>query len=208
MRIHTYVIAVDSGAAPNYDAPCTTLAVCKPRIRRAAEPGELVLAFAGHKLNPHEPHTVVWAGVVSEKLSFADYWNDKRFAGKKPDRNATPDNFYRPTPEGGLRWVDNPVHFPEQAEHDINGQFVLAFKPAWRFGANGPPLPDSFGLRMVGGRRGERIHDLTDTEWRRLKTWLDMSARASSDDDVPAPCVPARRCTAPKRRPTRKPSHC
>jgi hypothetical protein len=29
--------------------------------------GELVLAFAGKAVNPHEPHTVVWAGVVSEK---------------------------------------------------------------------------------------------------------------------------------------------
>ena len=205
MRIHTYVIAVDSGAAPNYDAPCTTLAVCKPRIRRKAQPGELVLAFAGHKLNPHEPHTVVWAGVVSEKLSFADYWNDQRFAGKKPDRNATPDNFYRPTPEGGLRWVENPVHFPEQAEHDINGQFVLAFKPAWRFGANGPPLPDSFRLRMVGGRRGERLHDLTDAEWRRLKSWLDAQTAAtrrssSTERCRPRPAQEPDRCDAPRRR--------
>lgn len=61
MRVHTYVIVVDSGAAPIYDTPCTTLAVCKPRIRRKANVGELVLAFA-------------------------DYWNDARFQTKKPDR--------------------------------------------------------------------------------------------------------------------------
>ena len=110
MRVHTYVIVVDSGAAPNYDKPFTTLAVCKPRIRRKAGIGELVLAFAGQKVNPYEPHTVVWAGVVTEKLSFAEYWNDTRFAGKKPDRALTPDNFYRPTKGDGLLWVENPVH--------------------------------------------------------------------------------------------------
>ena len=110
MRVHTYVIVVDSGAAPNYDKPCTTLAVCKPRIRKKAHVGELVLAFAGAKVNPYEPHTVVWAGVVAETMPFADYWNDRRFAGKKPDRAPTPDNFYRPTKDGGLLWIENPVH--------------------------------------------------------------------------------------------------
>ena len=190
MRVHTYVIAVDSGAAPNYDKPFTTLAVCKPRIRKKAQPGELVLAFAGAKLNAHEPHTVVWAGIVKEKLSFADYWNDQRFAGKKPacwntdnsckqqndchrtGQCAHPDNFYRPV-DGGLLWVVNPVHGPEDAQHDTNGQYVLALDPSWHFGANGPPLPASFDLRMTHGRRGERIADLTDAEWRRLKAWLD-----------------------------------
>ncbi|MBK7522567.1 MAG: hypothetical protein IPI75_21070 [Gammaproteobacteria bacterium] len=39
MRVHTYVIAVDAGSAPNYDPPFVTLAVCKPRIRRKAEIG-------------------------------------------------------------------------------------------------------------------------------------------------------------------------
>lgn len=194
MRVHTYVIVVDSGAAPNYDKPCTTLAVCKPRIRRKANVGELVLAFAGAKVNPHEPHTVVWAGVVAEKLSFAEYWNDPRFATKKPDRSPTPDNFYRPTSEGNLWWVENPVHFPEQAAHDINGLYVLAFKPSWRFGANGAPLPASFGLRMTHGRRGERVMDLTDAEWRRLETWFNQQAHATT----PQSASRARRRPAPQ----------
>jgi len=194
VRVHTYVIVVDSGAAPNYGKPCTTLAVCKPRIRKKANVGELVLAFAGAKVNPHEPHTVVWAGVVTEKLTFAEYWNDPRFATKKPDRSPTPDNFYRPTKDGGLLWVENPVHFPEQAAHDINGQYVLAFKPAWRFGANGPSLPASFGLRMTHGRRGERVMDLTDAEWRRLETWFNQQANATTPQSKSSSkCQPTRR---------------
>jgi hypothetical protein len=54
------------------------------------------LAFAGKQVNPTEPHSVVWAGVITEKMSFAEYWDDRRFAGKKPDRSEHPDNFYRP----------------------------------------------------------------------------------------------------------------
>jgi hypothetical protein len=198
VRVHTYVIAVDSGAAPNYDKPCTTLAVCKPRIRRKANVGELVLAFAGAKVNPHEPHTVVWAGVITEKLTFAEYWNDPRFARKKPDRSPTPDNFYRPTRDGDLVWVENSVHGPEALQHDTHGLYVLAFQPSWRFGANGPPLPATFGLQMTHGRRGERLADLSDTEWRRLQAWLNQQARSTSVNPLKnARCRPLTRATEP-----------
>ena len=194
MRVHTYVIATDAGSAPNYDSPCTTLAVCKPRIRKKANVGELVLAFAGAKVNPHEPHTVVWAGVVKEKLTFAEYWNDPRFAAKKPDRSPTPDNFYRPTKDGGLLWIENSVHGPEATQHDTHGLYVLAFKSSWRFGANGAPLPATFGLRMTHGRRGERMVDLSDTEWRRLEAWLNQQTswiRVEADKN--STCKPSTR---------------
>jgi hypothetical protein len=198
MRVHTYVIATDAGSAPNYDPPLTTLAVCKPIIRRKASVGDLVLAFAGKPVNPHEPHTVVWAGVVAEKLTFAEYWNDPRFAGKKPDHCPRPDNFYRPTEDGGLLWVENPVHGPEAAQHDTNGLYVLVFDPAWRFGAHGPVLPDSFGLRMTGARRGQRVTDLSGSEWRRLKVWLDGQSHLDTSPSPSAhalrvrPCAPIR----------------
>jgi Nucleotide modification associated domain 2 len=132
VRVHTYVIATDAGSAPNYDRPFVTLAVCKPRIRRKAEIGELMLGFAGKQVNPTEPHSVVWAGIVTEKMSFAEYWNYRRFAGKKPARSEHPDNFYRPV-DGGLFWVPNDVHGPEATNHDTGGKFVLGFTPWWRF---------------------------------------------------------------------------
>ena len=190
MRVHTYVIATDAGSAPNYDPPCVTLAVCKPVIRRKASIGDLVLAFAGKPVNRYDPHAVVWAGVVAEKLTFAEYWHDPRFAGKKPDRTSTPDNFYRPTQDGGLLWIDNPVHGPEAAAHDTGGVYVLTFNPSWRFGAHGPVLPESFGIRMVGGRRGQHVTDLSAAEWRGLESWLDAQSRLE-----PIPKSHGQRCT-------------
>lgn len=178
MRVRTYVIATDAGSAPNYDPPFVTLAVCKPRIRRNASFGELVLAFAGRGVNPFEPHAVVWAGVVAEKMTFADYWRDKRFAVKKPDRSPHPDNFYRPL-DGGLAWVENPTHGPESSERDTGGQYVLVFEPVWRFGAHGPLMPVEFGLRMTNGRRGERLVELSEAEWLRLRAWLDDQSQTS-----------------------------
>lgn len=182
MRVHTYVITTDAGSAPNYDPPCVTLAVCKPRIRRKAQVGDLVLAFAGSTVNPHEPHAVVWAGIVSEILPIADYWNDRRFTVKKPGRTKVPDNFYKPLPGGGFVWQPNPIHGPEALGHDTGGQSVLIFKPAWRFGAMGPILPEHFGLRMTGGRRGERLVDLTERDWQRLSAWLNAQPQLELTD--------------------------
>ncbi|MBK7522568.1 MAG: hypothetical protein IPI75_21075 [Gammaproteobacteria bacterium] len=108
-------------------------------------------------------------------MSFADYWNDRRFAAKKPDKSDHPDNFYRPV-DGGLLWVQNDVHGPDATNHDTGGQFVLGFSPSWRFGAHGPLMPIEFDLRMVGGRRGERVADLTESEWKRLRAWLDKNS--------------------------------
>lgn len=171
MRIHTYVIVRDAGSAPNYDPPVVTLAVCKPRIRKKARVGDLVLAFSGRTLNRHEPHAVVWAGIASEKLTFSEYWRDPRFQRKKPSGTTRPDNFYMPY-DGGLLQIENPVHRPEETRRDTSGEYVLVFSPSWRFGANGPVLPFEFGLRMTGVRRGERIWEKCPRDSERLLEWL------------------------------------
>ena len=193
MRIHTYVIAVDAGSAPNYDPPFVTLTVCKPRIRRKAVVGDCVLAFAGAGVNPSDPHAVVWAGVVTEIIPLTEYWNDPRFARKKPDRTSLPDNFYRPT-HVGLVQVPNPVHGADSIPRDISGINALVFDPAWRFGAYGPRSPEDFGLRMVGGRRGERVSELSPDEWKTLRSWLDAQAAG-----VVQEIVKSKSCDSPKR---------
>lgn len=190
MRVHTYVIATDAGSAPNYDPPCVTLAVCKPRIRRKARVGDLIVAFTGRSVGP-EPHAVCWAGVVTEILDFTQYWQDRRFATKKPNRSDVPDNFYKPDGKGGFIWITNPIHGPEALYHDTGGVNVLLFNPAWRFGAHGPILPEHFGLRMTGGRRGERLHDIPDVTWRRLKSWLNAQPQLEAAmADAKQRCAP------------------
>ena len=198
MKVRTYVIDTDAGSAPNYEAPCTTLAVCKPRIRKVASAGDLVIAFAGQGVNPFEPHTVVWAGIVKEKLTFAEYWNDKRFAGKKPDGSTRPDNFYRPQ-EGGLQWVSNAVHGPEHFDRDTGGLYVLTFRPSWRFGAHGPLMPAEFGLRIAtNARRAGRVISIGDAEWQRLEAWLNQQTRSTHvEANKNSTCKPSTRSVTP-----------
>ena len=177
VRVFAYVIASDAGCAPNYAPPCLTLAICKPMIRRSAQRGDLILAFNGSRLGTN-PHGVRWAGIVSEKLTFADYWHDDRFAGKKPDRAAMPDNIYEPL-GSDFRQVPNPAHGPGNKSRDLGGQYVLTFAESWYLGNRAPVLPAEFGLRMFSGRRGHRVAELPDTAWTALQRWLDSQAPAA-----------------------------
>jgi hypothetical protein len=195
MKVFTYVQVNDGGSAPNYDPPALTLAVCKPLIRRTAQRGDLVLAFAGRRLGL-DPHGVRWAGVVAEKLTFAEYWADSRFAGKKPDESKNPDNFYRPTADG-LEQVPNVTHGPNAKQTDTGGQYVLVFGICWRFGEAAPVIPQRFGLRMTTGRRGHRVADLQAQEWRALRDWLSNASAEAGLPMVPRvrPIRPTRRCS-------------
>jgi Nucleotide modification associated domain 2 len=178
MDLYCYVIATDAGSAPNYDLPFTTLAICKPRIRASAQLGDAVLTFTGSD-ESREPHAVRWAGVIKEKLSFADYWNDQRFAKKKPGKCEHPDNLYQPHPGGeGFVQIPNKVHGPEATRKDTGGQFVLVFDPVWRFVGGSPVLPADFGFRMLtNARRGHHKHTLDSAAWRRLRGWLNDQKR-------------------------------
>jgi hypothetical protein len=190
MNVWTYVIAVDGGAAPNFDPPATTLTICKPRIRKQAKRGDLVLAFNGKRLNPIDPHSVCWAGVVTEVIPMKDYWNTSRFKGKKPGRSRRPDNIYRPTPTGDLERVENETHTPADYARDVNGENALVLQPSWHFGPAGATLPEAFNLRMIDGRRGHRRRVINERVWDELKKWLDHNAPVRSsgisvDGDIP-----------------------
>ena len=171
MRAFSYVETADTGAAPNFQPPFTTFAICKPKIRQTAQIGDLIIGFSGRPLGP-DPHSVRWAGVVREKLSFARYWSDPRFAGKKPSASNTPDNIYEPS-DAGFVQVTNGIHGCDSMVRDLGGQFVLVLDPAWHFGPAAPNLPERFGLRVNGGRRAHRVCELSPETWLELQIWLN-----------------------------------
>ena len=172
MKLWRYVIRNNDGSAPNYDPPLTTLAICKPRIRKGAQPGDLVLAFAGREIAP-DSHRVVWAGIVREKLRFEEYWADARFQSKKPDASDKPDNIYEPRPEG-LAQARNPIHGDANVARDCSGVFVLVMEPSWRLIPEASSLPEQFEhQRMLPGNwRGHRKDELSSADADELLAWL------------------------------------
>ena len=173
MRVWSYVITTDRGSAPNYDGPAVTLAICKPRIRRRAKKGDVVIAFNGRTLS-RERNSVRWCGVVSEIRTITEYWHDERFRSKRPSSSMTPDNIYRDD-GAGLFQVANTSHDASDINRDLSGHNVLVFSDVWHLGISHEPLDDVFSALFVGGtRRYEPLNTVSPEYWRSLRDWLQQ----------------------------------
>ncbi len=133
----SYVVMNDSGFAPNPFHGVCTLACCKPVIRRTAKVGDIVVGLSSGC------ERIVYAMRVGEVLTFADYWNDPRFAAKRPMRTTAlrdrqGDNIYEPVGPGRFRQLPS-RHGPNDVERDLNGRNVLVSTELVYFG--GPAVP-------------------------------------------------------------------
>jgi len=70
MGVFAYILAADSGFAPNPFQGWCTLACCKPAIRRRAQPGDWIMGITPHALG----NELAYAFRVNESLTFAEYW--------------------------------------------------------------------------------------------------------------------------------------
>lgn len=72
MKLYSYRIPVDDGAAPNPYWDICTLVICKPAIRRTAQVGDWVIG-TGSKNSP--------IGNIEDKLVYAMKVTDKKNNG-------------------------------------------------------------------------------------------------------------------------------
>ncbi len=186
-RIYSYVVARDTGAAPNVNAGICTLAICKPRIRRGAELGDWIFGLwpAPHRLR------VTYAMQVTEKMTFAEYWRDARFAMKKAGSAVMPDNIYKPVTGGHYEQIPNPAHDDSNIEHDLSVDAVLVGGPFWYFGAEPVELPQCYRqLDLPNPRRNHRVTYWASEELERILAWLarqgDGVVGSPRDKVVPA----------------------
>ncbi|WP_419837088.1 hypothetical protein [Candidatus Poriferisodalis sp.] len=105
--LFAYVVVHDIGFAPNPFHGVCTLATCKPRIRRVAQPGDW-LAGIGSRQKGQHGH-LVFAMLVEEVLSYDKYWDDPRFLRKRPHRVGSlkqlyGDNIYHRAADGHT-WI-------------------------------------------------------------------------------------------------------
>jgi len=167
--IYRYVVATDCGTAPSPFGAWCTLAICKPGIRRKAQVGDWVVG-----LRSRANDEVVYAMQVERVLTFSQYWQDRRFHYKRPDRTAFPDNIYRPGPRGELIWVDNLIHGRDAKKKDTGGQHVLASRRFWYFGRESPSLPTEL-IHLVHSGQSHSVHKARRADDAdRLKAWLNV----------------------------------
>ncbi|WP_415810480.1 hypothetical protein [Litorimonas haliclonae] len=165
--LHSYIVAYDSGFAPNPFHGFCTLATCKPEIRKHAAIGDWIIGTGSNRVGIRRGGFLVHAMRVTEAITFSEYWNDPRFEKKKPNlcasyRMACGDNIYCPNEVGG--WSQkNSYHSSSDGEpvkkhidRDTSVNRVLISDDFIYYGAEGPEFPNNLkaaGLVLAGRGR-------------------------------------------------------
>jgi len=179
VTVFTYIIEHDLGFAPNPFHGVCTLACCKPRIRKRAQLGDLILGTGAVKPKLRG-HLTFWM-CVDEVLTFDDYWGDPRFQRKKPVMQGTTylrygDNIYHHA--GGETFQqDDSFHSredgsvsPGDLQRDTGmTDRVLVGRDFAYWGTRGIPLPDT--LKCFVKRE---MHNFSDEQVAELLAWLSQ----------------------------------
>lgn len=160
-RVYLYVLAHDTGYAPNPFHGYCTLACCKPSIRRTARVGDWIIGLTPRKIG----NRLAYAMKVNEVLSFDEYWKDERFEKKKPNwksgikQDEYGDNCYQPLSNGRYRQMKSQHHDPktdcgktDHIQRDLSGVNVLVSYPNnfIYFGGEARIIPYELQIPKVG----------------------------------------------------------
>lgn len=166
-KIYRYVVRYDAGSAPNPFGNWCSLAICKAPLRRMAQVGDWLIGFRSRCADQ-----VSYVMHIEERLSFADYWNDPRFASKRPDNNPYADNIYRPDEKGALVWQTNDVHDQGHEPDDLGGKWILVGRQFWYFGDQSVQIPTEL-VHLIHHGVGYSVHkNRRPTDGAVLRQWL------------------------------------
>lgn len=180
MTVFSYVVEHDMGFAPNPFWGVCTLANCKPRIRKAAVEGDILIGTgsAGAHL---EDHLIYWMA-VEQIMSFDEYWANPRFRRKRPTLNGSKaqqfgDNIYYTDTSGSICQLDsfhsepNGVLSSGNLKRDTgHTNRVLAGQKFAFFGKKAPLIPKD--LRFLVKRGPGHKCRFTEAEVTAILDWL------------------------------------
>ena len=181
-HLHSYIVAYDSGFAPNPFGGYCTLATCKPNIRKYANIGDWVVGTGSNDSKIKRGGHIVYAMKITEAVSFNCYWNDPRFQRKKPNlyssyAKACGDNIYHQ--ESDKTWFQmdsyhsnkDGIANPSHVKRDTGVDRVLISDNYVYFGAEGPLLPEELQSSIVlKGRGRKKISD--EATISKFEKWL------------------------------------
>jgi hypothetical protein len=166
MNLFSYVVRVDDGNAPNPYGGFLTLTVCKPRIRKHARKGDILIGTGSAR--SVGTGTLVYAAIISDVVPIEDYGKLAKYRIKRPSRRRPcwrqlGDNLYVRV-NGRWRMRRNPFHSPADMSHDLSGVNALICREFWYFGRAAPPSRRHFtrSSRAAGGHRRIRDEILID----------------------------------------------
>lgn len=149
MRLFSYCIPIDDGAAPNPFWGVCTLAICKPVIRRVAEKGDWIAGVGSKNVNEKDySGKLVYAMKVTDKMTMEEYdkYCKKVLINRIPDlnhkdyRRKVGDSIYdfQLNPKGQLR---DSVHSLSNVKTDLGGKYVLLSEHFYYFGDKAVCIP-------------------------------------------------------------------
>lgn len=173
MKLHPYVIKIDSGLAPNPFWGYCTLSVCTPNhMGIKVQKGDWIIGTSpisqGSKL--------VYAMEVSELIPFDKYYSDVRFEKKKPIYNGSwrersGDNMYYKDDQG--KWVQHRTLFhrsPEDKKKDLKHPVAFVAENFYYFGDKAILIPVKYD-ELIWKRQGcKSNHDKKIVE--KFLEWL------------------------------------
>lgn len=168
MRVHSYVIEHDLGFAPNPFHRVCTLACCKPRIRKYAKLGELIIGTGATKPQKRG-HLAYWMK-VDEIITFDEYWERPEFRAKRPYMLGTRkqrygDNIYHTNPATGQYDQEDSFHSELGGGMSVGNRGrdtgttnrVLLGRDYAYWGGAGPKIPAALADFVVSGT-GHKNH--------------------------------------------------
>ncbi len=189
MNCFRYKLEHDYGFAPNPFYDYLTLAACKRQIRgnKNLQIGDWIVGLGSVSMG-NENH-IIYAMKVEEKLTFDQYWNDKRFICKKPVSNGSlrqkyGDNICHTDTNTGCFIKDPSAHNNDDSANedhlhrDTKCEIVLVSRTFYYFGEKCPLIPSQFAYINFSERnkRGNmQYSDLSgcDTEINAFVNWLE-----------------------------------
>ena len=179
-RYFTYIVKWDSGLAPNPFYGFCTLAVCKPRIRKSAQIGDWIIGLGSsnqNRLGLNYRGRLIYAMEVTEKITFDEYWKDKRFLKKRQYVNSAKgrwgDNMYYMNSKG--EWVQKTYEAHntlEDKRRDTSVSAVLVSKNFFYFGKECIDLPKFFKSISDKATQGHKYKGLEE-KGTQLKSYLE-----------------------------------
>lgn len=178
--MYSYVVQHDYGFAPNPFWRVCTLANCKPKIRKAANVGDLVIGTGSADIQA-SGRLVYWMR-VSEIVLYDDYWSDPRFARKKPNMKGSlmqryGDNIYWTGPDGTYQQLDS-FHSEddgslsvENRERDTGTTWRVLIGSDFAYYGKAPPMipePLHFVVKKGPGHKCQ----FADDDRAELEAWL------------------------------------
>lgn len=181
MSIFSYIMPRDFGFAPNPFRGYCTLATCKPGIRSSAHSEDWVIGFGSNDQSSSYKGKIIYIMQVQEKMSFDEYWDDIRFAGKKAHVKGSRayqygDNVYHKVnnifiQEDCHHSHPNGIQNDKNYKTDTKSDAVLISQRFLYWGREAIPIPKDLKEAIYTGRNYKRFEDAKVIA--RIENWMN-----------------------------------